>query len=170
VLFILRLDLLPSQRCATLASDSSQRDDVAFTQTGDRAVDGSRGCVPHANVVRDLVGDARSGRHAHQPQILLHLLIVHDFQEGGLFKLEGEPPAERAVENRIASGVGEVGEHEHVFVRERFGLRALFPKEDPASGQNEHGSGSDATPNERTALSARNSRAQARVQSLQISA
>ncbi len=85
----------------------------------------------------------RSGRQAHQPQGLLHLLVVHDFQKRRLLKLDGEPLAQRAVEDRIAGGVGEVGEHQHIFVRERFGLRALLPKEDPATCQNEHGNGSD---------------------------
>ena len=79
------------------------------TETQDGAVDRSRGCVAHADVMRDLVGDARSGRQAHQPQILLHLLVVHDFQKRRLFELEGQPLSQRAIENGIAGCVGEVG-------------------------------------------------------------
>jgi hypothetical protein len=59
---------------------------------------------------------------------LLHLLVIHDLQEWGLFKLDGERLAQRAVEDRIAGGVGKVREHQHILVRERFGLRALLPK------------------------------------------
>ena len=90
MLFVVRLRLLPSECLAALASDHLERDDVALAQTGDGSLDGSRGCVAHADVMRDLVGDARSGSQPHQPQVLPHLLVVHDFQEGGLLKLEGE--------------------------------------------------------------------------------
>ena len=41
--------------------------------------------------MRDLVGDAPPGRQAHQPQVLLHLLVVHDFQKWRLLKLYGDP-------------------------------------------------------------------------------
>ena len=143
MLLVVRLRLLPSECRATGASDRLERDDVALTQTGDGALDRSRGCVAHADVMRDLVGDARSGRQTHQPQVLLHLLVVHDFQEGRLLELDGDRLAQRAVENRVAGGVGEVGKHQHIFVRKRFGLRAPLPEEDRAGRQNEDGNGSD---------------------------
>jgi hypothetical protein len=95
VLFVARLNLFPSQRRATLASDCLERDDVVFTQALDGAVYRSRNSFSHADVMRDLVGDAPPGRQAHQSQVLLHLLIVHDFQKGRLLKLDGEPLAQR---------------------------------------------------------------------------
>src|ERR1700732_3076623 len=106
--FVVRLDLLPSERCATRASDRLERDEIALPQTGDGAVDGSGGCVAGADVTRDLVGDAHCWRQAHQTQGLLELLVVHDFEEGGLFELDGERLSQGAVEDRIASGIGKV--------------------------------------------------------------
>ena len=68
--------------------------------------------------MRDLVGDARSGRQAHQPQVLSHLLIVHDFQEGRLFKLYCQPLAKRPVKDGVACRVRDISEDNRVFVRE----------------------------------------------------
>ena len=65
------------------------------------------------------------------------------FRNGRLFKLDGHPLAQRPVEHRIAGGIGEVGEHQHIFVRERCGWRALLPEEEPARHQNERSSGND---------------------------
>jgi len=41
----IRLDLLPGERFASLASDRLERYDIALTKTGDRTVDGSRSRV-----------------------------------------------------------------------------------------------------------------------------
>jgi hypothetical protein len=98
----------------------------------------------------------------------LHLLVVHNFQEGGLFKLDGEPLAQRAVKDRVAGGVGEVREHKDIFVRERFGVRALLRKKDAANYQNERGKGSDPVPQQRVVLWADGDRRCARFQGIRI--
>ena len=81
----------------------------------------------------DLVGDARSGRHAHQPQSPLHQHIVQDFQEGRLFKLYRQPLAKRPVKDGVACRVRDISEDNRIFVRRdpedvrvrRAGARAL---------------------------------------------
>ena len=118
VLLVVRLNLRSSECGATLTGDRLERDDVVLTETVDRAANRRRGCIAHADVVRDLVGDARSGRQAHQPQVLLHLRVVHDFQKGRLFKLDGQPLAKRPVKHGVTCRVGAIGHDNRVRVRE----------------------------------------------------
>ena len=40
------------------------------------------------------------GEQAHQPQVLLYLLVVHDFQKRRLLEMDREPLAQRAVKHR----------------------------------------------------------------------
>jgi hypothetical protein len=89
--------------------------------------------------MRGLVGDVRSGRQAHQPHRLLDLLVVHDLEKWRLFKLDGKRLPQRVVEDGLASGVGEVGEHQFVFVGERVGLVTLMPEEGSASCKGKDG-------------------------------
>src|SRR5580704_7265616 len=110
VLFVARLNLFPSQRSGTLATDCLERDDVVLSQVLDGAVYLSRNSFSHADVMRDLVCDAPPGRQAHQSQVPLHLLVVHDFQKGRLLELDGEPLPQRPVKHRVACGVREIRE------------------------------------------------------------
>src|SRR5271165_645952 len=66
----------------------------------------------------DLVCDMARGSNAHQPQVLLYLLVVHDFQKGRLLELDGEPLAQGAVKHGVARRVGEIGEDNGVLVGE----------------------------------------------------
>src|ERR1700693_4345961 len=117
VLFVARLNLFPSQRRATLAGDCLERDDVVLTQALDRAVYRSRNSFSHADVMRDLVCDANSGRQTHRWAVVLELVGVHDFQKGRLLKLDGESLAQRPVKHRVARRVREISEDDSVFVR-----------------------------------------------------
>ena len=60
MLFIFGLDLLPGKRFAILTSNGLERDDVAFPQVGDRAVDSCRRSFADADFVRDGIGDTGS--------------------------------------------------------------------------------------------------------------
>src|SRR6202011_6416878 len=97
-----RLDLLPGERCAVLTSDCLERDDIAFPQTRDRAVDGGRGSFADADLVRHLDGDACARRKTHQAENALHLPVIHYFEKRRLFQLDSQSLAKRAVEDRIA--------------------------------------------------------------------
>jgi hypothetical protein len=82
------------------------------------------------------------GRLSHHLQCLLDTSLGDHAQEGRLLQLNGKSLTQRPVEDRIAGGIDEVRKHQYIFVRERFGLRAL-PKEDSARCQKQHGDGSD---------------------------
>jgi hypothetical protein len=86
---------------------------------------------------------SRIGRQAHHLQHLPGTLLCDEVKERRLFELDGEPLTEGLVEHGIAGSVGEVRKHQHIFVRERFGLLALLPHEDSGSCKNQHGNGSD---------------------------
>src|SRR5215831_18705396 len=58
--------------------------------------------------MRDLVRDSLPGTQIHQPQVPLHLLVVHDLQKRRLLQLDRYALAQRAVEDRVTSAVGEV--------------------------------------------------------------
>ena len=75
----------------------------------------------------------RIGGLTHHSQYLPDTLLRDKVEEGRLFELDGQSLTERAVEDRIASGVGEVREDEQIFVGERFGLSAMLPEEDACS-------------------------------------
>ena len=100
----------------------------------------------HADVMCDLVCDMARGSNAHQPQVLLYLLVVHDFQEGRLFELYGKPLPQRAIKHGVAGRVREVGEDDGVLVRQR--VRLPGEKQPAAHGQpdNHNGCGSDRPP------------------------
>ena len=127
MLLVFGLDLLTSERRAGLAGHSLQRNREALPQAGDSAVDGGCRAFPHADIMRDLAGNALFGRAAHQPEVLPHYPVFHDLQKRRLLELNGERLPQRAVEDRIAGCVGEVGQHHNVFVGERPGLRSLLP-------------------------------------------
>ena len=121
VLFIDCLDLLPGERCAILTSDGLERDDIAFPQTRDRAVDGGRGPFADADFVRDLIGDAGARRKTHQAENALRLPVIHDFEKRRLFQLDGQSLAKRAIEDRIARVVHEIRQDDRVLVGESRG-------------------------------------------------
>ena len=118
VLFIDCLDLLPGERCAVLTGDCLERDDIAFPQARDRAVDSGRGSFADADFVRDLIGDAGARRKTHQAENALHLPVIHYFEKRRLFQLDGHALAKRAVEDRIARAVDEIGQDDRVLVSE----------------------------------------------------
>ena len=95
----------------------------------DRAADSGFLAFAHAHLARDLVGDRLTGSPAHELERLVHLVVVHDLQEGRLFQLvSSDEGTEHPVELRVAGGVGEIGQHQHVLIGERFGPRTLPPQ------------------------------------------
>jgi hypothetical protein len=72
---------------------------------------------------------------AHQLQRLIHLAVGDRVEKGRLPKLYREPLPQGVVEDRVARGVGEVGEDDGVFVG-KFGPVARTPVE-PASHSND---------------------------------
>ncbi len=58
------------------------------------------------------------GRAAHQLQRLADFAVGKNVEEGRLFEIDGEGLLERAVEDRVAGGVGEVGEDDGIFLGE----------------------------------------------------
>ena len=121
VLFIDCLDLLPGERCVVLTSYCLERDDIAFPQTRDRAVDGGRGSFADADFVRYLIGDAGARRKTHQAENALHMPVIHYFEKRRLFQLDGQALAKRAVEDRIACVVHKIGQDDRVLVSESRG-------------------------------------------------
>jgi hypothetical protein len=58
----------------------------------------------------------------HQSERLLYLLVGDDAEKRGLFELDGKPLTKRAVEDRIAGRVSEIGEDNRVFIGEGVSL------------------------------------------------
>ena len=56
----------------------------------------------------------RSALDSHQLQGVGYFAIGEHVEEGRLLQIDGQRLFERAVENRIAGGVGEIGDHERV--------------------------------------------------------
>ena len=81
MLLIVGLDLFPGERCTVLAGHCLERDDIAFPQARDRAVD--RGChsLAHADLSRDLVCDAGVRAQTHPAKNETHLLVIHDLEK-----------------------------------------------------------------------------------------
>ena len=70
---------------------------------------------------------------AHQLQSLVHLALGNQVEKGRLLKLYRESLLQRVVENRIAGGVGEIGEDNGVLVGQWLGLMRAIVK--PARDQ-----------------------------------
>ena len=61
-------------------------------------------------------------RSVHRLQRLSDLAFRKEVYEWRLLQRHGQRGLERVVEDRVAGGVGEVGEHDGVFGAERFGM------------------------------------------------
>ncbi len=118
VLFIFGLDLLPRKRLAVVASGRLERDDIILPQARDCAVHGGRGSFADANVVSDLVRNARSGLEVHQAQIVPHLVVVHDLEKRRSLQLESQALAKRAVKHGVACCVREIRQDDVVLSSE----------------------------------------------------
>src|SRR4029077_8228376 len=64
-----------------------------------------------------LLGQPFILRPFHHLQNIAYLLVGEDIQERRLFQLYTQPLLQCVVENRIAGGVGEIREHDGVFLR-----------------------------------------------------
>ena len=73
--------------------------------------------------LRYLASDALIGRTAHQMQRFSYFAIGQNIEEGRLSEFDAERLLERVIEDRVAGGVGEVGEHDRVFLGERRRVR-----------------------------------------------
>jgi hypothetical protein len=104
----------------------------------DRAVEHRRAAGALANLLRQGVGEPNAGRLAHQPERLRKLLIGNDIEERRLGELRGEALAQRAVEDGVAGGVGEIGQDDRIL---RSQLRPARPEIVEAcddGGEDEH--------------------------------
>ena len=143
MLFILGLDLLPGHRCPFVACNCLQRDYVASSQRCDGSVDCRRASFPDADIVRNLGSNARSGVKMHQPQIALHLRIVHDSQKWRLFQLNRQALAKRAVKNGIACGIREIGDQDGVLFAQACRLAMAQEKDTSERQQQNHAAGGE---------------------------
>ncbi len=80
-----------------------------------------------------------SGRQTHQAENASHLLVIHDLEKRRLFQLDRQALAKRAVEDRIAGLVVEIGEDNGVLVGES---RSAMEVEIRRGGQRQNRGGS----------------------------
>src|SRR5437773_1149872 len=60
---------------------------VGLSQARDASFDRTGGRVPDADVVGYLAGEALRRGAAHQPEVLRHLRVIHDFEKRRLLEL-----------------------------------------------------------------------------------
>jgi hypothetical protein len=168
MVLVTRLCLRARQRFSALAVDCLKGQKVLSANPVNRTIEHRGARRPLADLSRDCRYQLCIGGLAYQTESLLDLFVRDNAEKGGLFQLDGEPLPQRAVEDRIAGGVGEVREHQHIFVRGRFGVRALLPKEGPDGCQNNRGDCSDPVPQQRVFFWADGNRSCVRFQELGI--
>ena len=141
-----RLHLLLIQGLAVAAIDGFQAQNVLGSEARDGAFEGGGASGAHADLVGYLRRQARVGGLVHESQGLLNALVGDQAQERRLLQLHSKALAQCSIENRIAGGVGEIGEHDGVFFRKR---RFAIDEQLPGGGdhqEEENGSSGDPCP------------------------
>ena len=108
------LGLLLVQQRAGVTSAAAQPQHVAAPAAGNRSFEDTGAVRSLADLPRDRGCEARLGRLAHHAQGVLHALLRHQSDERRLLELYRETLAKRLVEDRVAGGVGEIGEDDGV--------------------------------------------------------
>jgi len=115
-----------SQDIAAAATQCLDADGIAVAHGGNRAGQQRFAGSPHANLAAHVAGDALAAGLSHQLQGLVQLAVGEDIEERRLFEVDRQGFFERAVENRIAGSVCEVGDHDGVFLGQGLGpVRAI---------------------------------------------
>ncbi len=139
----------------SLASTSPLRQFTAFSpndilaaQTGDGAFDGGGAGGALADFAGQLAGEPCVFGLGHQGQRLRDALVGKQVQKWRLLQLCRKPLPQRAVEDRIAGGVGEIGENDGVLLGEpvRGLARAEIEHSGDRSNDKDHGSGNQNLP------------------------
>ena len=114
VLFAGDLRLLRVEELSRPAIGSPQSQDILTANTGNRSVKNRCATASLTDLQRDLRGQFRIGRLAHQRERLANALIGKHAQERRLLKLDGQALPEGVVEHRIARRIGEVAQDDRV--------------------------------------------------------
>jgi hypothetical protein len=99
----------------------AEPEDVRAAEARDGPVDDSGAAGADTDVASHLVGQPRGGRLAHLLQRPSNSIVGRDAEEGRLSELDRQALTQRLVEHRIARRIREVGQHQHILVRQRFG-------------------------------------------------
>ena len=118
------------------AVDRLERQKVLRANLRNRTLEDGGAPRPLAEFPRNLRCEFCIRLLAHQLQGLLDLLVGDNAEEGRLFQLHGKPLPQRAVKNRVAGRVREIGEDDRVLVRQRVGLAG--EKQPAAHGQSDN--------------------------------
>ena len=116
------------QRVAGGGVDRLQRNDVFTSQRRNASREHGLNVGALANFPADVAGKTCLRRLAHQFQRLLHLGIRNDIQIRRLAQAHCQRLLESAVEDRITSGVGEVGKKDGIFFGEGLSFAGAIEK------------------------------------------
>ena len=115
ILFAVCLDLLARKGFTSADVDRLQGDGVVAAQAFDGAGEQGFDAVPQADFSADVGGDAVVRIAPHELQGLAGLLLGKHVQVRRLSQIDRQRLFERAVENRVGSGVHEVGDQNGIF-------------------------------------------------------
>src|ERR1700730_2562860 len=97
-------------------------------QAGDGAFDGGGAGRALTDLARELLREPGVLGPRHKLQGLRNTCVGKQVEERRLLELGGEPLAERAVKNRVAGGVSEIGEYDGVFFGKLRGGDGAMPE------------------------------------------
>jgi hypothetical protein len=117
-----RRHLLLGQRVSAPAIHRLQSQHVLAAQTANRSSKVGFAACALAKFAGYLGREFRVSRTGHQLQILRHFAVGKHIQERRLPQGNVERRLQRVVEDRIAGGVGEITEHDRVFLGKRLSL------------------------------------------------
>ena len=115
------LDLFAAQRVPGLAVQGVQPDGIMAAQAGDGACQHRLAAGALTNLAGHILSEtviirAAHIRAAHVSKLLVHLLVGKDVEKRRLLQLHSQRLLERVVKNSFAGGVGEVRQHDAVFL------------------------------------------------------
>ena len=112
--FAFGFDLLVAERIAGNAIYSLQSDGIVASKSSDRAQQHGFAGGALADLPGDVFGEMCVGGFAHEAKLLIHFCIGKNVEEWRLFQVSGKGLFERAVEDGVSGGVGEIGENDGV--------------------------------------------------------
>ena len=116
-----RFGLLARHHVAGLGVDGFEREHVVASETGDRAGEQRLELFAPRNLARKGAGEALVRRALHQSQGLSRTVVWKHLQKRRLLQRHRQRHFERAVEDRLAGCVFEVGQDDRVLLGQRAG-------------------------------------------------
>src|SRR6185369_13193175 len=117
--FAFGFGLLVCDRLAGLAVDRLKSDNVIAPEADYRTREQRLDSAPLTNLAPDLTGDSVIRRALHHLKRFSGALLGEDIKVGRLLQLDYQTLFKRAVKNRVARSVDEVGEEDRVFIGQR---------------------------------------------------